>query len=177
MRSSLSDRAPPGVWWSRFRGLSGGSVAAGRGSTAKGAGSNFRRRWQLDAWDVPGCCRGRRGTSPTPILRQAWDVPGVAGLKTDGARYAALFASVGIARMRPSEAIGLQPTDFEFPSDGWGLAVLRGASTSAGTRFTSNGTVVEDKGLKQRPPDATRDVPSPRTWSSVRGGTWSGGRR
>jgi integrase len=83
----------------------------------------------------------------------------VAGLKTDGARYAALFASVGIAGMRPSEAIGLQLADLELPSDGWGLAVLRGASTSPGTRFTSDGTVVEDKELKQRPPDATRDVP------------------
>lgn len=83
----------------------------------------------------------------------------VAGLRTDGARYAALFASVGIAGMRPSEAIGLQVADLELPSAGWGLAVLRGASTSPGTRFTSTGRVVEDKELKQRPPDATRDVP------------------
>ena len=83
----------------------------------------------------------------------------VAGLTSDGARYAAVFASVGIAGMRPSEAIGLQVADLELPSDGWGLAVLRGASTSPGTRFTSNGAVVEDKELKQRPPDATRDVP------------------
>jgi integrase len=83
----------------------------------------------------------------------------VAGLKTDGARYAALFACVGIAGMRPSEAIGLLAADLALPKEGWGLAVLRGASTSPGTRFTSNGTVVEDKELKQRPPDATRDVP------------------
>ena len=83
----------------------------------------------------------------------------VAGLKTDGARYAGLFACVGIAGMRPSEAIGLQVADLELHNDGWGLAVLRGASTSPGTRFTSTGTVVEHKELKQRPPDATRDVP------------------
>jgi integrase len=83
----------------------------------------------------------------------------VADLKTDGARYAALFASVGIAGMRPSEAIALVASDLDLPSTGWGLAVLRGASTSPGTRFTSTGTVVEDKELKQRPPDATRDVP------------------
>ncbi|HEY6698517.1 MAG TPA: tyrosine-type recombinase/integrase [Acidimicrobiales bacterium] len=83
----------------------------------------------------------------------------VADLKTDGARYAALFASVGIAGMRPSEAIALVASDLDLPSTGWGLAILRGASTSPGTRFTSTGTVVEDKELKQRPPDATRDVP------------------
>jgi integrase len=82
-----------------------------------------------------------------------------ADLTTDGARYAALFACVGIAGMRPSEAIGLQVADLKLPNGGWGLAVLRGASTSPGTRFTSTGTVVEDKELKQRPPDATRDVP------------------
>jgi integrase len=61
--------------------------------------------------------------------------------------------------MRPSEAIGLQVADVRLPREGWGLAVLRGASTSPGTRFTSAGTVVEDKELKQRPLDATRDVP------------------
>jgi integrase len=83
----------------------------------------------------------------------------VAGLKTDGARYATLFAAVGIAGMRPSEAIALAPAGLRLPRDGWGLAVLRGALTSPGTRFTSTGAVVEDKELKQRPPDATRDVP------------------
>jgi integrase len=83
----------------------------------------------------------------------------VAGLQTDGARYGALFASVGIAGMRPSEAIGLVAADLELPGGGWGLAVLRGASTSPGTRFTSTGAVIEDKALKQRPLDATRDVP------------------
>ncbi len=83
----------------------------------------------------------------------------VAGLRTDGARYATLFATVGIAGMRPSEAIALAPGALELPGQGWGLAVLRGALTSPGTRFTSTGEVVEDKELKQRPPDATREVP------------------
>jgi integrase len=80
-------------------------------------------------------------------------------LKTDGARYATVFAAVGIAGMRPSEAIAVLAADLELPRDGWGLAVLRGALTSPGTRFTSTGAVVEDKELKQRPPDATREVP------------------
>jgi integrase len=98
--------------------------------------------------------------STVPTYRDVLEiVDNVAGLKTDGARYAALFAGVGIAGMRPSEAIALLAADLELPSNGWGLAVLRGALTSPGTRFTSTGAVVEDKELKQRAPDATRDVP------------------
>ncbi len=138
-----------------------------------------RRRTTLNAVLSAACRRGHIGQNP--LDKSEWKLPTrniavdistvpsygdvieivdhVAGLKTDGARYAALFASVGIAGMRPSEAIGLLVADLELPSDSWGLAVLRGASTSPGTRFTSTGTVVEDKELKQRPPDATREVP------------------
>ena len=98
--------------------------------------------------------------STVPTYRDVLEiVDHVAGFKTDGARYAALFAGVGIAGMRPSEAIAILAADLELPSNGWGLAVLRGALTSPGTRYTSTGSVVEDKELKQRAPDATRDVP------------------
>lgn len=85
----------------------------------------------------------------------------VAGLSSSGARYAALYASVGMAGLRPSEAIGMQCTDLELPSEGWGLARLRGAMTSPGRRYSAGGDVHEMKGLKQRPRDATRDVPLP----------------
>jgi integrase len=98
--------------------------------------------------------------STVPSYRDVIEiVDHVAGLKTDGARYATVFAVVGIAGMRPSEAIAVLAADLGLPSDGWGLAVLRGALTSPGTRFTSTGAVVEDKELKQRPPNATREVP------------------
>ncbi len=83
----------------------------------------------------------------------------VAALPSSGARYAALFATVGIAGMRPSEAIGLQVHDLELPARGWGLASLRGAVTSPGTRYTGDGVVTEAKGLKHRAADATREVP------------------
>lgn len=83
----------------------------------------------------------------------------VAALPSSGARYAALFATVGIAGMRPSEAIGLQVHDLELPARGWGLASLRGAVTSPGTRYTGDGIVTEAKGLKHRAADATREVP------------------
>ncbi|MGH9188308.1 MAG: hypothetical protein ACRD0U_21275 [Acidimicrobiales bacterium] len=82
----------------------------------------------------------------------------VAALRTDGARYAALFATVGIAGMRPSEAIGVQAADLDMPAKGWGLAVLRGAVTSPGTRYTRTGQVVEGKELKQRSVETVREV-------------------
>lgn len=83
----------------------------------------------------------------------------VTSLRSVGARYAALFAVVGIAGMRPSEAIGLGTVDLQLPKKGWGIAALHGALTSPGTRYTADGEVLESKGLKQRPVDAVRDVP------------------
>ena len=53
----------------------------------------------------------------------------VTGLATEGSRYGALYASVGMAGLRPSEAIALRITDLELPDRGWGLARLRGATT------------------------------------------------
>ena len=94
--------------------------------------------------------------APTDVLAI---VDHVASLPSSGARYAALFAAVGIAGMRPSEAIGLQVHDLELPARGWGLAALRGAVTSPGTRYTGDGIVTEAKGLKHRAADATREVP------------------
>ena len=85
----------------------------------------------------------------------------VAALRTDGARYASLYACVGMAGLRPSEAIGLRMVDLDLPISGWGLARLRGATTSPGRRYTTGGGVSEDKALKQRPPHATREVPLP----------------
>ncbi len=97
-------------------------------------------------------------TVPAPGDIQAI-VDHVSALPSSGARYAALFATVGIAGMRPSEAIGLQVHDVELPARGWGLASLRGAVTSPGTRYTGDGIVTEAKGLKHRAADATREVP------------------
>lgn len=98
------------------------------------------------------------GTVPSP--RDVEDiVEHVASLCTSGARFAALFATVGVAGMRPSEAMGLRSQDLHLPRHGWGMAALRGAVTSPGVRYTAEGTVVEAKGLKQRPIDSVRDVP------------------
>jgi len=78
-----------------------------------------------------------------------------------GAHYAALYALVGLAGLRPSEAAGLMIDDVKLPLEGWGLARVSGATTSPGSRYTDDGEVREDKGLKHRPESATRPVPLP----------------
>lgn len=83
----------------------------------------------------------------------------VAAMSGGAGRYAALFAMVGVGGVGPSEAIGLHVADLELPARGWGLASLRGAITSPGTRYTTAGTVVETKSLKHRAPGAVREVP------------------
>lgn len=85
----------------------------------------------------------------------------VAGRGRRGARYAALFACVGLAGMRPSEAISLRGIDLELPKYGWGQARLRGATTEPGGNYTDSGERWESKGLKHRATGAVRDVPLP----------------
>lgn len=104
--------------------------------------------------------------SPTEMVEI---VDHVATLNTAGARYSAFYACVGIAGMRPSEASGLWLSDLDLPKEGWGLAILRGATTRPGARYTADGTNVEDKELKHRPEDAVREVPlSPELVSRLR---------
>lgn len=85
----------------------------------------------------------------------------VSELSTGGARYAAFFAVVGLAGLRPSEAAALDVVDLDLPSSGWGTARLRGAITNPGSRYTSNGGIREAKGLKHRAEGSTREVPLP----------------
>jgi integrase len=51
--------------------------------------------------------------------------------------------------------------DLDLPGAGWGLARLRGAITSPGTRYSGNGSTREEKGLKHRPAESVREVPLP----------------
>lgn len=85
----------------------------------------------------------------------------VEGMTIGAARYSALFAAIGMAGLRPSEAAALRLADLDLPTTGWGLACLRGAVTSPGTRYTGDGGVLEAKGLKHRPEGAVREVPLP----------------
>ena len=94
--------------------------------------------------------------SPTEVARA---IDHVAVSEASAARYAALYATVGLAGMRPSEAIGLLVRDLELPEKGWGVARLRGALTSPGTRYTASGEQVEHKALKHRAVGVVREVP------------------
>ena len=85
----------------------------------------------------------------------------VSALERGGARYAAFFATIGLAGLRPSEAANLLVQDLELPDEGWGLARLRGATTSPGHRYTPDGATREEKGLKHRATNAIREVPIP----------------
>jgi len=94
--------------------------------------------------------------SPDDIERAVLAVIDLGG---DASRLAVLFALVGSAGMRPSEAVGLMVDDLTLPMSGWGTAFVRGAITSPGARFTATGYNVESKGLKHRAPGAVREVP------------------
>lgn len=108
-----------------------------------------QRRQQVDVATVPSIA------DLIELVDRVW------ALKTDGARYAAFFATIGLAGLRPSEASNLLVQELDLPEDGWGLARLRGATTSPGQRYTADGEAREEKGLKHRATDAIREVPIP----------------
>lgn len=70
------------------------------------------------------------GPSPTDVLA-AVELVGALG-RLDARRYAAMFALVGIAGMRPSEVAAIRVDDLQLPEQGWGLVRARGAITSPG---------------------------------------------
>lgn len=78
-----------------------------------------------------------------------------------GRHYAAFFATVGFAGLRPSEAARLRVHDLVLPPHGWGEAHLSGALTSPGPLYTADGDALEEKGLKQRSDGESRTVPLP----------------
>ena len=100
--------------------------------------------------------------STVPSMADVLDiVDHVTDLDSPAARYGALFGCVGLAGLRPSEAIGLHVGDLELPPSGWGLARVRGATTEPGARFTDDGERNEVKGLKHRAVGSVREVPLP----------------
>jgi len=86
-------------------------------------------------------------------------VAAIASLRSDGARYAAFFATLAYAGLRPSEAAALRVNDLELPESGWGMARLRAATPAPGTRYTDDGGTRQTKALKHRADSAVRSVP------------------
>lgn len=100
--------------------------------------------------------------SVVPSVADIMDVYNhIAGLDSPGRRYAAFFAAIGLSGMRPSEVAGLHVSDLTLPEDGWGLARLRGALTTPGTRYSGTDGVTQSKGLKHRAVADIREVPLP----------------
>lgn len=110
---------------------------------------NPSRSLELDVSTVP---------APADVTAIADEVGAGPG---EGRRMSALFAVIGMAGLRPSEAAGLLVKDVSLPREGWGLATVRGAITAPGGRFTTDGAPVEQKGLKHRGHGALREVPLP----------------
>ncbi len=78
-----------------------------------------------------------------------------------GRRLAAFFATLYYAGMRSAEAVGLRQTDCFLPDQGWGLLTLEVTRPSSGKQWTDNGTVHDQRGLKQREEQEVRPVPIP----------------
>ncbi|MER8099420.1 site-specific integrase [Kitasatospora sp. NPDC094016] len=97
-----------------------------------------------------------------PGPRQARDlVEAAQTLSARGRHLSAFFGCTNWAAMRPAEVTNLRLADCTLPEEGWGLIVAPGSSPRVGSRWTDDGQSHEERGLKHRARDATRDIPIP----------------
>jgi integrase len=80
---------------------------------------------------------------------------------TRGERLVAFFGCLYFAALRPGEALGLREQDCYLPEEGWGQLTLEKTRTSVGKRYTDDGEVHDERGLKHRGEDEPRTVPIP----------------
>lgn len=80
---------------------------------------------------------------------------------TRGPRMMAMFACMYYAALRPEEASGLRLQDCHLPAKGWGLVTLEKARPQANKRWTNSGETHDERGLKHRAKDDTREIPIP----------------
>jgi len=78
-----------------------------------------------------------------------------------GRRLVAFYATMYYAGVRPAEARGLRLADCELPESGWGWLHLQKTRPVSGKQWTDNGTIHDDRGLKQREEGSVRSVPAP----------------
>jgi len=78
-----------------------------------------------------------------------------------GRRLVAFYATMYYAGVRPAEARGLRLADCELPETGWGYLHLQQSRPVSGKQWTDNGTIHDDRGLKQREEGSVRPVPVP----------------
>lgn len=144
------------------------SVSRRRYNTVKAVLSAAVRRGLIDGnpidrmvWSLPRNSESVNIATLPSIADVAEIVDDLAAGKPDFAQYAAFFATIGFAGLRPSEVARLRAADLTLPSSGWGEVQVVGALTSPGARYTADGEVQEEKGLKHRADSETRRVPLP----------------
>jgi integrase len=81
--------------------------------------------------------------------------------RTRGPRMVAMFACMYYAALRPEEASDLRRQNCDLPADGWGLITLERARPQANKRWTDSGETHDERGLKHRAKDDTREIPIP----------------
>ncbi|MER5325683.1 tyrosine-type recombinase/integrase [Streptosporangium roseum] len=80
---------------------------------------------------------------------------------TRGPQMAAMFACMYYAALRPEEASALCRQNCELPEQGWGRLTLEKARPQANKRWTNSGETHDERSLKHRARDDTRDIPIP----------------
>jgi integrase len=78
-----------------------------------------------------------------------------------GRRLVGFFSVLYYAGLRPAEAVAIGQTDCELPEQGWGNLILARSLPVTTKKWTNTGDRHDQRGLKQRDPDAVRVVPIP----------------
>lgn len=123
-----------------------------------------------------------------PMARVSWRVPATTEVVDRGVvvnvqqaralmsavrdTYPSLEAFMGCifyAGLRPAEVRRLTLDNLEIPSDAqdWGTLRLQGSTQTAGAAWTDSGKATEDRALKHRARQATREVPMPPELASL----------
>jgi len=77
-----------------------------------------------------------------------------------GQRLVAFFALLYYAALRPAEAADLRKSALSIPDQGWGKLYLPGSAPTTGAAWGDSGTRRDRRGLKHRPRNEVRVVPS-----------------
>jgi len=83
------------------------------------------------------------------------------GERSRGPRLMALYACMYFAALRPAEAVALRERNCSLPGSGWGRLTLETSRPEVNGRWTDNGAVHDERGLKHRPESESRSVPIP----------------
>jgi len=78
-----------------------------------------------------------------------------------GQRLVAFFALLYYAALRPAEAADLRKSALSIPEQGWGELYLPGSAPTTGAAWGDSRTRRDRRGLKHRPRNEVRVVPSP----------------